>query len=67
MQQDGFIDKELIPAAQIPEEELPLCKHWSWDRILRSCFIKQADVILAFLLFPPSLYIGAETGQFPFL
>ena len=19
--------------------------HWSWDRILRSCFIKQADVV----------------------
>lgn len=52
MQQDGFMDKELMPVSSIPEEELPLCKHWSWDRILRSCFIKQADVILAFYYFP---------------
>ena len=52
MQQDGFLDKELLPVSSIPPEELPLCKHWSWDRILRSCFIKQADVILAFYYFP---------------
>jgi maltose phosphorylase len=45
IQQDGFLDKELIPAASIPEEERPINKHWSWDRILRSCFIKQADVL----------------------
>ncbi|NLL46955.1 MAG: glycoside hydrolase family 65 protein [Firmicutes bacterium] len=44
-QQDGFMDKELIPADQIPPHELPLNQHWSWDRILRSCFIKQADVL----------------------
>ena len=44
-QQDGFMDKELIPAHQIPPHELPLNQHWSWDRILRSCYIKQADVL----------------------
>ena len=45
LQQDGFLDKELKPAAVIPEEERPINQHWSWDRILRSCFIKQADVL----------------------
>ena len=44
-QQDGFMDKELIPTADLPPEELPLNQNWSWDRILRSCFIKQADVL----------------------
>lgn len=44
-QQDGFIDKELIFAKYIPQEDLPLNQNWSWDRILRSCFIKQADVL----------------------
>jgi maltose phosphorylase len=45
LQQDGFLDKELKPAAGIPKKERPINQHWSWDRILRSCFIKQADVI----------------------
>ena len=45
LQQDGFLDKELKPAAAIPEKERPINQHWSWDRILRSCFIKQADVL----------------------
>jgi maltose phosphorylase len=45
LQQDGFLDKELKPAASIPKREKPINQHWSWDRILRSCFIKQADVL----------------------
>lgn len=45
VQQDGFMDKELIPMVDIPVGEYPIHKHWSWDRILRSCFIKQADVL----------------------
>ncbi|HBG01099.1 MAG TPA: family 65 glycosyl hydrolase, partial [Firmicutes bacterium] len=44
-QQDGFMDKNLLPVDQIPRHELPLNQNWSWDRILRSCFIKQADVL----------------------
>ncbi|MFA5817711.1 MAG: family 65 glycosyl hydrolase domain-containing protein [Bacteroidales bacterium] len=45
LQQDGFLDKELIQASTIPSVERPINQHWSWDRILRSCFIKQADVL----------------------
>lgn len=45
VQHDTFLDKELIHADTINKEERPLCQHWSWDRILRSCFIKQADVV----------------------
>lgn len=45
LQQDGFLDKELMPAAELPASVRPLNQHWSWDRILRSCFIKQADVL----------------------
>ena len=44
LQQDTFLDKELKPASEIPAAERPICQHWSWDRILRSCYIKQADV-----------------------
>jgi len=51
LQQDGFLDKELMPAARIPPEERPINQHWSWDRILRSCFIKQADVLQGLYVF----------------
>ena len=45
IQNDGFPDKELKSVNTIPIDERPINKHWSWDRILRSCFIKQADVL----------------------
>jgi maltose phosphorylase len=51
LQQDGFLDKELKQAAAIPSDERPINQHWSWDRILRSCFIKQADVLHGLYLF----------------
>lgn len=45
MQQDGFMDKEQIMASDLPVAQRPINQHWSWDRILRSCFIKQADTL----------------------
>ena len=51
LQQDAFLDKELVPATSIPPAERPVNQHWSWDRILRSCFIKQADVLQGLYLF----------------
>jgi len=51
LQQDGFMDKEQIMAADLDPAERPINQHWSWDRILRSCFIKQADVLQGIYLF----------------
>jgi maltose phosphorylase len=51
LQQDGFLDKELIPAESVPFNERPVNQNWSWDRILRSCFIKQADVLQGIYFF----------------
>jgi len=51
LQQDGFLDKELMDAGKIPSGERPINQHWSWDRILRSCFIKQADVLQSLYVF----------------
>ncbi len=45
VQHDGFMDKELRAADTLDPAERPINQHWSWDRILRSCFIKQADVL----------------------
>ncbi|MBX2969261.1 MAG: glycoside hydrolase family 65 protein [Cyclobacteriaceae bacterium] len=51
LQQDGFLDKELLPVSQLSKEDRPLNQKWSWDRILRSCFIKQADVLQGLYFF----------------
>lgn len=51
IQNDGYMDKELQSTGAIPEEERPINQHWSWDRILRSCYIKQSDVLLGLYLY----------------
>ncbi len=45
VQHDGFLDKDLTSASQIPKDQLPISQHWSWDKVLRSPYIKQGDVI----------------------
>ena len=51
LQQDGFLDKALKPTSEIPPKERPLNQNWSWDRILRSPYIKQADTLQSLFLF----------------
>ena len=51
LQQDGFLDKDVMPVNDIPEGQRPINQNWSWDRILRSCFIKQADTLQGIYLF----------------
>ena len=45
VEDDDFLDKDLQPVSEIPADQLPLNQHWSWDKILRSPYIKQGDVI----------------------
>lgn len=51
LQQEGFLDKELVSVADLGEENRPINQKWSWDRILRSPYIKQADVLQGFYFF----------------
>ena len=51
LQQDGFLDKELITVSELDSSQRPINQKWSWDRILRSPYIKQADVLQGFYLF----------------
>lgn len=51
VQNDGYLDKELLSTDAIPSGERPINQHWSWDRILRSCYIKQSDVLLGLYLY----------------
>jgi len=50
LQQDGFLDKVIAPVDAIASER-PINQKWSWDRILRSCYIKQADVLQGIYFF----------------
>ncbi len=45
VQNDGFLDKDLKPVCELPADQLPINQHWSWDKILRSPYIKQGDVL----------------------
>ena len=51
LQQDGFLDKELITVADLDKAQRPINQKWSWDRILRSPYIKQADTLQGFYFF----------------
>ena len=51
LQQDGYLDKEQITVDQLDPLQRPINQKWSWDRILRSCFIKQADVLQGIYFF----------------
>ena len=51
LQQDGFLDKNLTPVSELSADERPINQHWSWDRILRSPYIKQADTLQTFYFF----------------
>ena len=51
LQQDSYLDKDLLTVNDLRPEDRPLNQKWSWDRILRSCFIKQADVLQGMFFF----------------
>ena len=66
LQQDGFMDKEQLSANDIPENQRPINQHWSWDRILRSIFIKQADVLQGLYLFEDHFDVETLRENFDF-
>ena len=66
LQQDGFMDKEQLMAADLDPAERPINQHWSWDRILRSCFIKQADVLQGIYVFEDEFDLETIERNFDF-
>ena len=66
LQQDGYLDKEQIMVADLPATERPLNQKWSWDRILRSCFIKQADVLQGMYFFEDNYDLETLRRNFEF-
>ena len=51
LQQDGFLDKDLVRVPDLDKSQRTINQKWSWDRILRSPYIKQADVLQCFYFF----------------
>jgi maltose phosphorylase len=66
LQQDGYMDKEQILVKDLPVTERPLVQKWSWDRILRSVFIKQADVLQGLYFFEDNYDIETIRRNFDF-
>ncbi|MCU0398190.1 MAG: glycoside hydrolase family 65 protein [Cyclobacteriaceae bacterium] len=66
LQQDGFLDKQLLTVKELRKEDRPLNQKWSWDRILRSCFIKQADVLQGLYFFEDHFDIDTIRRNFDF-
>ena len=66
LQQDGFLDKELITVNDLPDSERPINQKWSWDRILRAPYIKQADILQGFYFFEDHFSIDELERHFDF-
>ncbi len=66
LQQDNYLDKEQILVKNLDKNHLPLNQNWSWDRILRSCFIKQADVLQGFYFFEDDFTEDEHRRNFEF-
>lgn len=66
LQQDGFLDKVLLTVNDLSPADRPINQKWSWDRILRSCFIKQADVLQGLYFFEDDFDRDAIKRNFDF-
>lgn len=51
LQQDDYLEKDQVPVRALDPDQRPINQKWSWDRILRSCYIKQADVLQGIYFF----------------
>ncbi|MDX1671441.1 MAG: family 65 glycosyl hydrolase domain-containing protein [Balneolaceae bacterium] len=66
LQQELYLDKEQRMAADLDKSQRPINQHWSWDRILRSCFIKQPDTLMGMYLFEDHFDIEVIKRHFDF-
>lgn len=65
-QQDGYLDKEQKTVEDLDEEDIPLHQNWSWDKILRSPYIKQADVLQGIYYFKEEFDKESTARHFDF-
>jgi len=66
LQQDGYLDKEQFLAEDLHDDDKPINQNWSWDRILRSPLIKQADVVQGLYFFEDNFDTSTIRKNFEF-
>ena len=66
LQQEGFLEKAVEPVSMLRPEDRPLNQKWSWDRVLRSCYIKQADVLQGLYFFEEKFDLATIQRNFDF-
>ena len=66
VQHDGFLDKDIRPVSALSPDDLPLNQKWSWDKILRSPFIKQADVLQGLYFFGDRYTLDEKRRNFDY-
>lgn len=66
VQHDTFLDKDLKPVTELSAKDVPLNQNWSWDKVLRSCFIKQADVLQGLYFFNDQFSLEEKQRNFEF-
>lgn len=66
VQHDTFLDKDLMKVSELDKSQRPLNQKWSWDRILRSCFIKQADVLQGIYFFNDEFTMAEKRRNYEF-
>lgn len=66
VQHDTFLDKDLRPVSTLSPEDRPLNQKWSWDKILRSPYIKQADVLQSIYFFNDRYTLEEKERHFDF-
>ncbi len=66
LQQDNYLNKEQILVKDLDPKHRPINQKWSWDRILRSCFIKQADTLQGIYLFEDKFDVDTIERNFDF-
>ncbi len=66
LQQSNYLDKEMLTVDDLTAEDRPINQNWSWDRILRSPFIKQADVLQGLWVFQERFDLETLRRNFDF-
>lgn len=66
VQHDTFLDKDLQTVDELAPSDRPLNQNWSWDKILRSPFIKQADVLQGIYYFIDDYSLEDKKRNFNF-
>ncbi len=66
LQQEGYMDKDQTLVADLDPKHLPLNQNWSWDRILRSPYIKQADVLQGLYFFEDEFDMDTHRRNYDF-